>query len=100
MLPLWVLAILSIVSAVLELPHDWVHHPIFSGFMQQVLPATNTVESGMSEAVHQLLASPLNSPIPSSTSEGIASSIRARCGRPFQRRVPYFRGLRQCLRMA
>jgi NADH-quinone oxidoreductase subunit L len=59
MLPLWVLAILSIVSAVLELPHNWVHHPIFSGFVQQVLPAANTVESGMSEAVHQVLASAL-----------------------------------------
>ncbi len=59
MLPLWVLAILSIVSAVLELPHDWVNHPLFSGFVQEVLPATNTVETGMSEAIHRLLASAL-----------------------------------------
>jgi len=59
MLPLWVLAILSIISAALELPHDWVHHPLFSGFVQEVLPATNTVETGMSEAIHQLLAAAL-----------------------------------------
>ena len=59
MLPLWVLAILSIIAAFFELPHNWVHHPVFSNFVQQVLPETKVNEAGMSEALHQFIASAL-----------------------------------------
>ena len=56
-IPLIVLAVLSIFGGFIELPHTLGHLPLFSGFTETALPATEVSHSGIStEIILQIIA--------------------------------------------
>jgi NADH-quinone oxidoreductase subunit L len=55
-LPLSILTVLAIVAGFIELPHNLGHVTLFSGFLQNVLPATGVHASSSLEWIAQLLS--------------------------------------------